>query len=247
MRGIAHKAWHAGLNVVRMNQRNCGGTEHLTSTLYNNGLSGDPLAVATELGTNDGLPAIWIAGYSMGGNLALKMAGEVGNRLPVLKGVIAVCPNIYPATCVQALQLPRNWLYHRYFLTRLKARLQRKAKIFPQKWDLSKLSQIRTMWEFDDVYTAPDDGYKDADDYYDRSGAFHVLENIQVPTLLITSQNDSFIPFPIFALHSIQANPFIELLAPEHGGHCGFLQQPQSTEDVFWAENRILEFIHSHT
>ena len=246
MRGIAHKAWHAGLNVVRVNQRNCGGTEHLSSTLYNNGLSGDLLAVATELESVDALSAIWFAGYSMGGNLALKMVGEIGNRMPVLKGVIAVCPNIYPATCVQAIQRPRNWIYHRYFLTRLKARLQRKAKIFPQKWDLSRLTAIRTMWEFDDVYTAPDDGYKDADDYYERSGACQVLGNIQIPTLLITSQNDSFIPFRIFDHHAIHTNPFIELLAPRHGGHCGFLQQPQSNEDVFWAENRILEFIHTH-
>ena len=246
MKGIAHKAWHAGLNVVRVNQRNCGGTEHLTSTLYNNGLSGDLRAIITELATRDGLSGIWAAGYSMGGNLALKLAGEVGKSLEVLKGVVAVCPNIHPAACVLALQQPRNWIYHRYFLTHLKARLKRKVRRFPQQWDVSGLEKIRTMWEFDDVYTAPDDGYKDAEDYYGRSGARRVLGNIQVPTLVMTAQDDPFIPFTIFEEAGIHTNPHIQFLAPHYGGHCGFFQRPQLKEDLFWAENRMIEFVHTH-
>lgn len=133
MRGIAGKAWKAGLNVIRLNQRTCGESEHLTPTLYNSGLSNDYRAVVMELSNVDGLEHVWLAGYSMGGNLALKMAGEAGSSLPALRGVLAVCPNIDPAKCVDALEQPGNRLYHDHFLKRLKARLHRKASAFPDR------------------------------------------------------------------------------------------------------------------
>lgn len=246
MRGIAHKAWRAKLNVIRINQRNCGGTEHLTPTLYNGGLSGDLRAIVDELATSDKLDRVWVAGYSMGGNLALKLLGEAGDSLPALQGGMAVCPNIHPAACVRALQRPRNFIYHRYFLTRLKERLTRKARFFPDQWDLSRLPAIRTLWEFDDVYTAPDGGYHDAAEYYERSGARHLLDGIRRPTLIITAQDDPFIPYETFDIAALKANRHIQFLAPPHGGHCGFLERHRMGEDGFWAENQIIEFIASH-
>ena len=243
MKGIAHKAWHAGMNVIRLNQRNCGGTEHLTPTLYNAGMSGDLHAVIWELSTQDRLPQIWIVGFSMGGNITLKLAGEIGDSLTSLRGVIGVCPNIHPAACVKALQLPQNIVYHQYFLPRLKARLRRKTKHFPGKWDLSKLSSIKTMWQFDDVFTAPDSGYQDAADYYEQCGARRVLHTIRIPTWIITSQDDPFIPFQIFQVESIQENPYIQFIAPKSGGHCGFFQRSHPEEDHFWVENRIVELV----
>ena len=246
MRGIAHKAWHAGLNVIRMNLRNCGGTEHLTPTLYNGGMSRDLKAVGTELANHDHISELWVVGYSMGGNLALKLGGEVGNALPSLKGIIAVCPNINPAECVSALQKPTNWIYYQYFLRNLKDRLARKARLFPNKWDLSELKRIRTLREFDDAFTSKDDGYHDAADYYERSGSRHVLGNISVPTLIITAQDDPFIPYHIFEVSSIQTNPSIRFVAPRYGGHCGFIQKPRPHEDLFWAENRIIGFVQNY-
>lgn len=246
MIGIGQKAWRAAFNVVRMNQRNCGGTEHLTPTLYHGGLSQDLYAVIKELVDRDQLPAICIVGYSMGGNLALKLAGEVGATLPQLTGIVAVCPNIHPAACVTALQQPRNWIYHTYFLSNLKRRLKRKAQWFPGKWDLAPLDSIRTLWEFDEYYTAKDGGFRDAADYYDQSGARHVLDKITVPTLLITAQDDPFIPFETFEIAPLRSNSAIQFLAPSHGGHCGFLQRPRDDEDLYWAENRILDFLQAH-
>ena len=120
MRGLPHKAWYAGFNVIRFNQRNCAGTEHLTPTLYNGGLSQDIRAVADELVSKDGIQVIFVAGYSMGGNLVLKMAGEARNEFPALRGVAAVCPNIHPAACVAALEERRNWVYHKHFMVKLK-------------------------------------------------------------------------------------------------------------------------------
>lgn len=243
MRGITAKAFRSGFNVIRLNQRTCGGTEHLSPTLYNSGLSSDYRAIVNELIHHDGLDRIWLVGYSMGGNLVLKATGELGLNEPALAGVAAVCPNINPTVCARALEEPRNWIYHRHFVTRLKARLRRKAELFPGKWDLSHLDQIRTISEFDDVYTAHDGGYRDGADYYNRAGSRHVLDSIAVPTLIITAQDDPFIPYTMFAETKIQEHSHIALVAPRYGGHCGFFQSSRNGEDPYWAENRIVDFL----
>jgi hypothetical protein len=243
MQGIAMKAYRAGMNVIRLNQRTCGGTEQLTPTLYNSGLSQDYRTVVHELARGDGLDRIWLIGYSMGGNLVLKAAGEIGSSEAALAGAIVVCPNIDPTQCAKALEEPRNWLYHYHFLTKLKARMRRKAALFPGRWNLTGLDRIRMISEFDDRYTAPDGGYASGADYYDRAGARHVLEKIAVPTIIITSQDDPFIPYSMFSLAAIHQNPHIRLAASRYGGHCGFLQQYRQDEDRFWVENRIIESI----
>lgn len=243
MRGIASKAWKAGFNVVRLNQRNCGGTEHETPTLYHSGLSADLLAIATELAEKDGLDRVWFAGYSMGGNLVLRLAGEIGHRFSPVKGVVAVCPNIDPAACVDALETVGNWLYHRYFLSSMQARLRRKAVLFPDLFDTSGLRSIGTMRAFDDVYTAPNGGFRDSADYYERTGARHVVGHIAVPTLILTAADDPFIPVRIFNSPELMDNRAIQLIVTRHGGHCGFLQRLRSDEDSFWAENRLIDFI----
>ena len=243
MLGIAGKAWRAGFNVVRLNQRNCGGTEHLTPGLYHNGLSGDVRSVLGELSARDGLGAVWLGGYSMGGNLMLRAAGELGGTNPSLKGVVAVCPNIDPAVCTAALLEPRNWIYNRHFVQSLKARLQRKAVLFPGKFDLAPLAKIRTLLDFDEAYTAPDGGYRNAADYYEQAGARHMIGSIAVPTLILTAQDDPFIPHWIFDTPAIRTNSWIRFEAPTHGGHCGFIQRSVPGEDWYWAENRLVEFI----
>jgi uncharacterized protein len=246
MAGLAAKAWRIGLNVIRLNQRTCGGTEHLARSLYNCGLSTDIQAVVTELSRVDGLESISLIGYSMGGNLILKMAGETAGTLPSLSGVYAVCPNIDPTQCVAALERPANRMYHDYFFKRLKARILRKSALFPGKWDLTPLRSMRTVREFDEFYTAPDGGYGSAAHYYDRSGARHVLHNIRVPTVILTAQDDPFIPSSMFNTPAITGNPSINLVVTDSGGHCGFFQRRQNHEDHYWAENRLIEMISGH-
>ncbi len=243
MRGITAKAYRSGFNVVRMNQRTCGGTDHLTPTLYNNGLSSDYRAIVRELAGRDQLRKIWLVGYSMGGNLVLKAAGEMGGSEPALAGVVAVSPNIDPTQCVAALEQPRNWIYHWHFLSRLKARIRRKARLFPGKWDLAPLRSMETITQFDDCYTARDGGYVNGADYYDRAGARHVLHEISVPTLIITAHDDPFIPASIFDTPAIRHNPNIAMVMPHYGGHCGFFQKCRPGEDRFWAEHRIMALL----
>lgn len=243
MRGMAAKAFSAGFNVLRINQRTCGGTDHLTPTLYNSGLSNDYRAILQELRERNGLSQIWLVGYSMGGNLVLKAAGELQRSEAALAGVVAVSPNIDPTQCVAALEEPRNWIYHAHFLSSLKARMRRKADLFPGQWDLSPLRSMKTITQFDDAYTARDGGYRNASDYYNRAGARHVVSEIAVPTLIITAQDDPFIPASIFEIPAIRNNRHITLGMLRSGGHCGFFQKRRHGEDRFWAENRIIEWL----
>ncbi len=245
--GTADKAFHAGFNVLRLNQRNCGGTEELTPTLYNSGLSCDARAVVHELIEQDRLPEIFAAGFSMGGNLVLKMAAEFGGSAPrELRAVAGICPSCDLGTCADAIGEPQNRIYERRFVKLLKARIVRKAALFPGRYALNGLGDVRTVRQFDDAITAKFCGFRDADDYYARSSALPLLGEIRVPTLLLTAQDDPMIPFPSFAAAKLNANPHITLEAPRHGGHCGFIAKKASGER-FWAEARIVEFCRAHS
>lgn len=242
MRGTADKAWAAGFNVLLMNQRNCGGTERLSQTLYNSGLSGDYGAIVLELIEIDQLPEIFIGGYSMGGNLVLKMAGEMGESPPPqLRGVVAVSPSLDLAACADALCERRNAFYQWNFVRNLRSRYKRKVQLFPEKFQLNGVERVRSVREFDDVITAPYCGYRDAVDYYDRASAFRVMERIRVPTLILAAEDDPFIPIGPFHDAAITSNPHIQLVTTQHGGHCGFVSR-YAGDDRFWAEARVVEF-----
>jgi uncharacterized protein len=242
MRGCAEKAFTSGFNVVRMNQRNCGGTEHLTPTLYHSGRSADVRAVLAELVERDGLREIFFVGWSMGGNLVLKMAGEFGSKPPEeLRGIAAVNPCFDLAACVDALGQKRNFVYSRHFVRKLKRRMRRKAQLFGGIYSLDPLRRVHTVRNFDCLITARYCGFRSANDYYARSSAMHVLGAIRVPTLILTAQDDPFVPFSTFSHEAVRSNAFIRLVAPEHGGHCGFISD-QRGEERFWSETRVVEF-----
>jgi uncharacterized protein len=227
---------------VRLNQRNCGGTETLTPTLYNSGMSGDYRAVFEELAQGDGFAQIFFAGYSMGGNLVTKMAGEYGEAVPrALRGVCAICPAMDLGACADALGKPENYFYQRHFVTGLMGRYARKAALFPKIYSRNGFGKIRSVRGFDDAITAPCFGYRDAQEYYDAAGARKVVSRVRVPMLMITAQDDPFVPYESFLAAKVAENPAIRFLAPEHGGHCAFISKHGSAER-FWAEARVVEF-----
>lgn len=243
MRGLAERAFVAGWNAIRLNQRNCGGTESLTPTLYNSGLSGDYRAVLNELIERDKLLEVLFAGYSMGGNLVLKMAGELGAAAPPqLRGVAGVCPCIDLARCADALHEARNFVYERHFVRNLKSRMRRKARLFPGRFDLSVLPHARSVRAFDDAITARYCGFRDAADYYERSSALRVAGEIRVPTLIAAARDDPFVPFATFSDPALTGNSHIRVISPEHGGHCAFVSRHAGRER-FWAEARIMDFL----
>jgi predicted alpha/beta-fold hydrolase len=240
--GIAEKALRQGFHAVRLNQRNCGGTEALTPTLYNSGMSGDYRAVLEELSNGDGFEQIFFVGYSMGGNLMTKVAGEYGDAPPkALRGVCVVCPAMDLGACADALQLRENFFYQRHFVKGLMARYARKAKLFPGRYPMNGFGAVRSVREFDDKITAPHFGYRDAQDYYDAVGAKKVVAQVRAPMLMITAKDDPFVPYELFQRANPAQNPAIKFVTPEHGGHCGFISK-RSGPERFWAEQRIVEF-----
>lgn len=241
-RGIADKAWSHGFHSVRMNQRNCGGTECLTPTLYNSGLSDDYRAVLMEL-IAEGFERIFFVGYSMGGNLVTKMAGELGPCGPKqLRGVAGVCPALNLSACADALEEKHNYLYQWHFVRSLMERYGRKCELFPERYRRDGFGPIRTVREFDDAITAPHFGFKDAEEYYQSASAKNVIGAVSAPLLLITAQDDPFVPYVSFLAARVEENPYVRFVTPEHGGHCGFVSRWRGLER-FWAEQRIIEFV----
>jgi len=248
--GTAEKAWAAGFNVVRLNQRNCGGTESLTESLYHSGLSRDIRSVVLELIERDRLPKIFAAGFSMGGNLVLKMAGEFAEAAPrEVRGFVAVAPAFDLAACADALELPENFLYERHFVRRLKRRMRHKASLFPERYAdglKRELARVRSVRDFDDLITARFCGFRDAADYYAQSSAMRVLGAIRKPTLIVTAEDDPFVPFANFENAALRGNPYIRVVATRYGGHCAHISR-EDGDERFWAEARIVEFCAEHS
>ncbi len=245
MLGIARNGLAAGMNVVRMNQRNCGGMDHCAPTLYNSSRSADVAAVARNLVERDGIPGFVLIGFSMGGNLVLKLAGEWGSDGPAeFRGVAAVCPAVNLAAGADALHEPANRIYEYYFLLQLFQRFRRKVKLFPASFDASRLRGIRTLRDFDDRITAYYCDFTGADDYYDRAAAAHVIERITRPTLIIHAANDPFVRILPETREKILSNRNITYIETEDGGHCAFVgeRDGDSTYDGRWAEREVVEF-----
>jgi uncharacterized protein len=247
--GNSNKLWLAGCNIIRMNMRNCGGTEDLSPTLYHSGLSDDVLAVMSFFVEQHRLQSLSLIGYSMGGNLVLKLAGELGTTAPpTLHSVIGVSPAADLQPSADALHLPQNRLYELKFLHNLLRRFRRKAMLFPQAYDRNRATGIRSLREFDDRITALYSGFTGADDYYTRAAAARLLDRIAVPTLILHALDDPFVRLTAETREKISANPNITLIESKHGGHCAFLAQPDEVRgyDGYWAEHTLLRFLLAH-
>jgi uncharacterized protein len=243
MIATADKAFRAGFNVVRVNYRNCGGSEHLTPTLYHGGLSGDLRVVVNQLIQSDHLPRLFLLGFSLGGNMVLKLAGEYAeDPPPQVAAICAVSPSVDLQASTELILSKRNWIYHRRFVSSLKKRIRLKQKLFPDLYDLSRLPQIRTVREFDEEFTSTANGFANADDYYYRASSLRVIESIHIPTLIIHARDDPFIPFDSLRHAVFAQNPYILLIATDQGGHVAFISSDAAAEDRFWAENRAVEF-----
>jgi uncharacterized protein len=245
MLGVARNGLAAGMNVIRMNQRNCGGMDHCAPTLYNSSRSADVAAVAQHLIERDGISSFVLAGFSMGGNLVLKLAGEWGNNAPPqFRGVAAVCPAVNLAAGADALHEPANRIYEYYFLLQLFRRFRRKAKMFPNDFDVSRLRGVKTLREFDDRVTAYYCGFSGADDYYERAAAAIVIDRIAKPALIIHAANDPFVRILPETRAKILANRNITYIQAEDGGHCAFVGERDGdpSYDGRWAEREVVEF-----
>lgn len=244
--GYAQSAAQAGLSagfaVHRFNMRSCGGTEAFSGrTLYHSGQTEDLLSVAVQM-ASEGRGPIFLVGYSLGGNVVLKLAGELGSSgRHLISGVCAVSTPIDLAACVEQLGKPWNVLYARRFLRRLKERVMRKELLCPGSFAIGRMDHVRTVYDFDDVFTAASFGFGSADRYYATQSSNQFLEDIRVPALLIQAKDDPLIPFRVYDHPAFGRNGRLELTATEHGGHVGYLCRGPSR---FWLDERIIEWLN---
>lgn len=239
MRSMSQLALEHGYEVYRTNMRSCGGTDEHCRTMYHAGLTSDTLRILRTVHRPE-VP-LFLAGYSLGGNVSLKLAGELGESgQELLSGVVAVSTPLDLAACVRELGKPKNVVYHRRFLRALKNRIRRRAATFPELYPADKLRGVRSVYQFDDAYVAPFFGFGTADNYYATQSCLRYLADIRIPTLLVQAEDDPMIPFEIYRDSRLTGNPSIELIATKHGGHLGFIAK---SEPHFWVDRIILQWM----
>ncbi|HEX4163873.1 MAG TPA: alpha/beta fold hydrolase [Bryobacteraceae bacterium] len=239
---FATEALCRGFGVHRLNLRTCGGTEELCETMYHSGLTGDTRLVLEKLRRRS-LAPLFLVGFSLGGNIVLKLAGELG-QTDLLAGVVAVSTPIDLARSVRSIDKPGNFLYVRRFLDRLRQRVRKKSLTSPELYSQEGLNEVKSIWEFDDRFTAPLFGFGTAANYYETQSAKHFLSAIRVPALVITAKDDPLVPFEIYQNPAFETNPALTLVATEHGGHLGYLAKRFPR---FWLDHFGMDWIEQHT
>jgi predicted alpha/beta-fold hydrolase len=252
-RGLSAKAFAAGFHTLRVSFRNCGDTEHLARMIYNGAMTGDVRDVIDTMRREWGLASFYLTGVSFGGNLLLKFLAECAeNPVDGLRGAAAISAAIdfNRVTFQEGL----SWGYERYFLRKLKRKMERKLRFSPGGEALAaivaQLGQVKTLRDFDTLVTAPLNGYDSATHYYTSASAADDLDRIQVPTLLIHAEDDPVVPYAMYRerLELIRSNPMLVPVFPETGGHVGFYarrDQPlaQPWMDERWSENEAIAFL----
>ncbi len=235
IRSLSALALQSGFAAHRFHMRTCGGTEHLCRTLYHAGLTSDLRSVLRQL-RQEGHASAFLIGFSLGGNVVLKLAGELGEDAPeMVRGVCAASTPLDLAACARRISQRDNLFYERRFVGRMRARLCATGRYSP-----TDFQGLRTVEAIDDKITAPSFGFGNAVNYYRTQSSIGFLERIRVPVLLIQAKDDTFVPFDIYRTEAIRANPRIELIATESGGHLGFLGRGA---DRFWLDRTIMNWI----
>ncbi len=235
MKSMARAALEAGFVVHRFNMRSCGGSESLSATGYHSGMTGDLLAFLRRQGAGP----FFLIGFSLGGNVILKLAGELAEEARGwIGGVCAVSTPIDLGACVRRLEEPQNRIYHARFVRRMK---QRTLRLNPAT---TGLGSVQTLRQFDDLITAPAFGFRDSSHYYDSQSCWRFLDRVRVPVLVIHAKDDPVIPAEIFDRPELRRNPCLKLLTLEHGGHVAFIARHRPR---FWLGPAILGWISGLT
>lgn len=238
-RSLSHAALEAGYAVHRFNMRSCGGTEHLSgNVLYHSGQTADLLNVIRQL---RGQAPMLLIGFSLGGNVVLKLAGELGESArELMAGLAAVSTPIDLEACARRLGARSNIIYARRFLSRLKQRIRLKERVTPGSFRLEHLERVKTIYDFDDLFTAPSFGFGTAHNYYATQSSNQFLERIRVPALVVQAKDDPLIPFEVYEHPAFSRNEHLRLMAVEHGGHLGFISKDKPR---LWLDGVLVDWM----
>jgi predicted alpha/beta-fold hydrolase len=235
IRSLSVAALRAGFAAHRFHMRTCGGTEHLCRTLYHAGLTSDLLAVLREF-RKDGRAPAFLAGFSLGGNVVLKLAGEMGESArDYVQGICTVSAPLDLAACSRRMAERDNRVYEARFV-----RAMRKRLCATGRYQMGEFAGMRSVLELDDRFTAPSFGFGNAANYYRTQSAVGYLAGLRVPVLLIQAKDDTFVPFAIYESAAVRSNPWIQLMATDHGGHLGFIGRGPNR---LWSDEAIMEWI----
>ncbi len=239
-RSMSYAALEAGFATHRVNLRSCGGTESLALSNYHSGQTSDVLHILRERKRAANRP-IFLAGFSLGGNVSLKLAGELGEAgSDLLAGLCAVSTPIDLASCARALGKRENVIYANRFLARLKEKIRIRHRQAPEMYRVEHLKKVRTIYDFDDYYTARLFGFGTAENYYRTQSSNQYLEKIRVPALVVTAKDDPLVPFSVYAHPAFRDNPCLKLVAVDHGGHLGFIARRRPR---FWLDGLFLDWV----
>jgi predicted alpha/beta-fold hydrolase len=232
-----------GVRVVRLDLRGTGAGFRLARGCYHAGCSGDVRAALAAMHRNAPGSPLWLAGISLGGNVALKLAGEAaGHPVPNLTRVAVVAPPVDLEACLDLLGSPRNRFYEWHFVRELLAQARRRSRLFPDP-PLPSFPKRPRLREFDDVYTAPRAGYCDAADYYARASAAQFVPHIRIPTLILAARDDPFVA--VGPIERLECPRSVAVRLTDHGGHGGFLGD-DGFGGYWWGERAVVAWL-THT
>jgi len=239
MLGSAKIANQNNMDAVCVNFRGCSGEVNKTFQSYHSGKTDDLATVIKHITSQFDYDTINLNGFSLGGNVILKYLGETLDLPKQIKAAVTVSVPVYLRGSLEQLMSSKNYVYSKKFLRNLRTKLIEKQQLFPQKINNQDLSAVRTLKDFDDVYTSKAHGFKDAYDYYEQASSLQYLKHISIPTLLINAQNDSFLSKECYPIQEAEENTNFYLEMPKYGGHVGFYDQ----QNTYYSEKRMLQFI----
>ena len=239
IKGMARALRDNGYDVLAWNFRGCSGEMNRQLRFYHSGATDDLDTVVQHVLNTGRYREVFLVGFSLGGNVTLKYMGERDVSPFIKKSVVFSVPMDLRRSC-EKISRPLNRIYSNRFLRSLKSKIRQKALV-RRELDTAGLTQIKTLIEFDDCYTAPLHGFRNAIDYYEQCSSVRFVANINVPTLIINTLNDPFLSPECFPSALLENHPFVQLQILERGGHVGFTQFNKN--GLYWSEQRALEFL----
>ncbi|MBL3655261.1 YheT family hydrolase [Fulvivirga sediminis] len=244
IKGMAKAFSEEGFDVLAWNFRGCSEEINKQLRFYHSGATED-LDHVVKHALNEGYTGIHLIGFSLGGNLTLKYVGEQGENInPKVKKAVAFSVPLDLGSSCDTIAQSSNVIYSSRFLKNLKNKIRRKAELMPNQISVAQLNTVKTIRDFDEMFTAPLHGFDNAADYYHQCSSIHFLKHIAIPTLIVNAKNDPFLSDECYPEEELAQHPHVTFEMPERGGHVGFTEF--NTEKRYWSEKRALSFINKN-